>query len=169
MKSENLLSAIGEIREDWIGDARKTGHGRHKFFAVFAAVIMCAALAVSGLAAADVEGVYEFLYAVSPDIAQRLKPVRMSCVDNGIELEVISAEASGDTARIFVGLRDTEGDRVDGTCDLYDSYAINLPSDMSAGCSFFEFDEDTGTALFLVEITRTKVRKPLSEQLKNES
>lgn len=154
MKTENLLNAIGDIREDWIDSARKPHSGWRKFPVIIAAIILCMALAVSGLAAADVDGVYEFLYAVSPDIAQTLKPVRMSCVDNGIELEVISAEVSGDTARIFVGLRDLEGDRVDETCDLYDSYDINLPSDMFAGCSFAGFDETSKTALFLVEITR---------------
>lgn len=154
MKTENLLNAIGDIREDWIDNARKPHSGWRKFQVIVAAVILCMVLAVSGLAAADVDGVYEFLYAVSPDIAQTLKPVRMSCVDNGIELEVISAEVSGDTARIFIGLRDLEGDRVDDTCDLYDSYEINLPSDMIAGCSFAEYDEATDTALFLVEITR---------------
>ena len=154
MKTENLLNAIGDIREDWIDGARRTRSGWRKLPVIVAAVILCMALTVSGLAAADVDGVYEFLYAVSPDIAQSLKPVRMSCVDDGIELEVISAEVSGDTARILIGLRDLEGDRVDETCDLDDSYEINLPFDMIAGCSFMEFDEVSKTAVFLVEITR---------------
>lgn len=154
MKSKELLNAIGEIREDWIDNAHARMHRRHRFPMIVAAILLCMTLTVSALAAADVEGVYEMLYAVSPTIAQKLKPVQMSCVDDGIELTVISADVEGDTARVLVGLRDLEGDRVDGTCDLYDSYDINLPSDTVAGCTFAEFDESTRTAVFLVEVSR---------------
>lgn len=154
MKSEELMNAIGEIREDWIDDARRPVRRRYRFPVIAAAILLCMTLTVSALAAADVEGVYEVLYALSPTIAQKLKPVQLSCVDNGIELTVISADVEGDTARVFVGLRDLEGDRVDGTCDLYDSYDINLPADLIGCCMFEEFDEETRTALFLVEITR---------------
>lgn len=154
MKNEQLLEAIGGIRDEWIDEAHSKFRRGYRFPVILAAVLLCMALAVSGLAAADVGPAYELLYAVSPNLAQRLKPVRLSCVDNGIEMEVISAEIDGDTARIFVGLRDLEGDRVDATCDLYDSYDINLPAEMMVGtCAFASFDEETQTALFLVELS----------------
>jgi len=154
MKPENLLDAIGDIREDWIDDARANVRRRRRFPVIAAAILLCMTLTVSALATADMAGVYEILYAVAPGIAQRFKPVQMSCVDNGIELTVVSADVNGDTARVFVGLRDLEGERVDETCDLYDSYDINLPSDLIGTCSFSYFDEETRTALFLVEISR---------------
>lgn len=165
MKTENLLAAIGEIRDHWIDDAHVQTRRRYRFPMIVAAILLCMTLTVSALAAADVEGVYEILYAVSPTIAQRLKPVQMSCVDNGIELTVISADVEDDTARVFVGLRDLEGNRVDGTCDLYDSYDINLPSDLIGTCSFSHFDEESRTAMFLVEISRGDGKKIRGDKL----
>lgn len=165
MKPENLLEAIGGIREDWIDDARANVRRRHRFPVIAAAILLCMTLTVSALAAADAGMFYEVLYAVNPSIAQRLKPVQLNCVDNGIELTVVSADVEGDTARVYVGLRDLEGDRVDATCDLYDSYGIHMPSDMVGTCSFSHFDEETKTALFLVEISRGDGKKIKGDKL----
>lgn len=155
LNNDALLDAIGSVREDYIAEADASPTRRiRKFPVVLAAVLLCMALTVSALAAADVEPVYNFLYALSPELALTLKPVRMSCVDNGIELEVISADVEGDTARIFLGLRDLEGNRVDETTDLFDSYRIHMSSDLVATCSFAAYDPVTGQAQFLVEITR---------------
>lgn len=151
--AELLLDAIGDVHESLIADADRPRLRRiHKFPVVLAAVLLCMALTVSALAAADVEPVYHFLYKLSPTIAQKLKPVRLSCVDNGVELEIISANVEGDTAQILLGLRDLEGDRVDETTDLSDSYRIHLSGNMTATCSFSHYDADTKTAAFLVEI-----------------
>ncbi len=148
-----LLDAIGNIREDYIADAdMRTSPRIHKLPVVLAAVLLCMALTVSALAAADVEPVYNFLYQLSPAIAQKLKPVRLSCVDNGIELEIISADVEGDAARILLGLRDLEENRIDATTDLFDSYRIHMSGNMVATCSFAHYDESTKTACFLVEI-----------------
>lgn len=148
-----LLDAIGNVREDYIADAdMRTSPRIHKLPVVLAAVLLCMALTVSALAAADVEPVYNFLYQLSPAIAQKLKPVRLSCVDNGIELEIISADVEGDAARILLGLRDLEENRIDATTDLFDSYRIHMSGNMVATCSFAHYDESTKTACFLVEI-----------------
>ena len=152
LNAESLLSAIGEIRDDFIANADAPARRIHKFPLVLTAILLCMALTVSALAAADVEPVYNFLYQLSPAIAQKLKPVRMSCVDNGIELEVISANVEDDAAQVYIGLRDLEGDRVDATTDLFDSYRIHMSGNMSATCSFAHYDENTKTACFLVEI-----------------
>ena len=155
MKNEKLLNAIGEIRDAWIADARESAVRRRslrRLPVLAAAVILLMALTVSALAVADVEGVYDVLYAISPAIAQTLKPVRVSCVDNGIELEVISADIEADSAKIYLGLRDLEGGRVDDTTDLFDSYRIHMSGNFSATCSYSHYDESTQTALFLVEI-----------------
>jgi len=152
--NERLLEAIGDIRDEWIDDARSHARRRYRLPVIAAAILLLMTLTVSGLATANVGAVYDALYAVFPGIAQKLRPVQMACVDNGIELTVISADVEGDTARVLLGLRDLEGDRVDETCDLYDSYGIHLPSDLVGTCSFSHFDEESRTAVFLVEITR---------------
>ena len=165
MKTEELLNSIGDISDHWINDAHAGAHRRYRFPVIAAAILLCMTLTVSALAAADVGVVYDALYAVSPTIAQKLKPVQLSCVDNGIELTVVSADVDGEAARVLVGLRDLEGDRIDGTCDLYDSYSINLPSDLIGTCMFSHFDEETRTALFLVEITRGDGKNINSDKL----
>ena len=165
MKTETLFEAIGDIWEDWIDDAHANGRRRRRFPAIAAAILMCMTLTVSALAVTDSEIFYDVLYAVNPSIAQRLKPVQLSCVDNGIELTVVSADVDGDTASVYIGLRDLEGDRIDETCDLYDSYGIHMPSDMVGTCSFSHFDEETKTALFLVEISRGDGKKIRGDKL----
>ena len=92
------------------------------------------------------------MYSVSPKIAQKLKPVNESCVDNGIEMKVVAAEIQDNKATVLVTMRDTEGSRLDETTDLFDSYSINTPYDQSAGCSFTEYDPNTNTAAFLILI-----------------
>ena len=92
------------------------------------------------------------MYSVSPKIAQKLKPVNESCVDNGIEMKVVAAEIQDNKATVLVTMRDTEGSRLDETTYLFDSYSINTPYDQSAGCSFTEYDPNTNTAAFLILI-----------------
>lgn len=155
MKSEKLLDAMGEIRDEWIEDARKPGVRRPSITLLAAVLVIGLLLSVGAFALADVDGFYEVLYAFSPRMAQALKPVQMSCVDNGIEMKVLSAAVEWDTARVFIGLHDLEEDRVDETCDLYDGYSIDLPSkSMISHCEFSSYDEATGTALFLLEVER---------------
>jgi len=100
------------------------------------------------------DAVYGIMYEIAPSIAQKLKPVNISCEDKGIKLEVISADIKGDTAYIYISIKDTEGDRIDKTVDLFDSYRINIPFDSSSHCQYIDFDEETRTGFFLIEISR---------------
>ncbi len=156
-----LLSAIGEVDDFWLAEASQAAPKRRagRLAALLAAALICAMLTASALAAADVNGAYELIYALSPSIAQRLKPVRLSCVDNGIELNLLGADVQGDTARILLSLRDLEGERVDATTDLYDSYEINLPGDLVGHCAYSHFDEESQSACFLVEVSSMKGRQ----------
>lgn len=52
------------------------------------------------------------------------QPVQLISEDNGIKMEVISAMRDDDTIVIYITLQDTEGDRIDETLDLNDSYRI---------------------------------------------
>lgn len=118
--------------------------------ALITAMILCLG-GISALAAND-EAVYQFLYHISPALAQSLKPVREACEDQGIRMEVVSASLMDNTADIIVSLQDMTGDRLDGTIDLFDSYSINRPFDGSAGCSLLSYDSATRMAYFSIHI-----------------
>ncbi|HPT90904.1 MAG TPA: DUF4179 domain-containing protein [Acetivibrio sp.] len=118
-----------------------------------AAVIAIITLTVTTALAANVPIVYQLMYAVSPSVAQFFMPVRKSCVDNGIKMEVVSAYIHDNTAEIYITMQDITGDRIDNTIDLYDSYSINRPFDSSATCELVGFDEASKTATFLISIT----------------
>lgn len=119
---------------------------------VLLAAALCLVLSVPVLAAAT-EPAYQLLYRLAPAAAQFFRPVCRSDEDRGVRMDVISARASGNTAQIYIALRDLEGDRVDETVDLNDSYSIHRPFDSSANCVFAGYEKETGTAYFLVTIT----------------
>ena len=100
---------------------------------IAAAICLCLVLTVPVLAA-SVGPVYELIYLVSPSAAQFFVPVQKSDTNNGVKMEVVSADIRGDTARIYITMQDLIGDRVDETIDLYDSYDIRLPFDGTGFC-----------------------------------
>ena len=120
--------------------------------AVAAAVLAAVIMAMPVMAA--VEPFREVLYAVSPATAQYFTPVPRACVSNGIRMEVAACFVHDDTAELYVTLQDLEGDRVDETTDLFDSYTIRQPYDTAATCSLVHYDAPTGTAVFQIQITQ---------------
>ncbi len=164
MKREDISHSVGNISTRHIQEAEsysfqyisftRKRFSAKKIAALVASVALLFILAVPGLAAADVQAAYEILYSVSPKIAQELKPVRMSSEDNGINMEVISANINGDTAHIYISMQDMTGERIDETIDLYDSYSVNRPFSSSATCERISYDEETNTATFLITITQ---------------
>lgn len=118
--------------------------------ALMIALLLCLG-GISALAATD-EAVYQFLYRISPALAQSLKPVQKACEDQGIRMEVVSASLKDNTADIIVSLQDRTDGRLDETIDLFDSYSINRPFDGSAGCSLLRYDPTTRTAYFSIHI-----------------
>ncbi len=159
MKVDALMNAIGDIDERKIRDAKvvSTTIKRTSFkraVALIAAVILCITISVPALAA-TVDPVYQMVYRISPPLAQMWKPVQLSCENNGIRMEVLSAAVYENEAAIYIALQDmTEQDRIDETTDLFDSYHINRAFDSSASCSMVSFDEDTKTATFLISISQ---------------
>lgn len=107
--------------------------------------------------AAQTEPGYHLLYALSPAAAQFFQPVRLSCADNGVTMEVAAVRIQGDTAQVYITL---SGESVDGACDLFDSYSFHLPFDQSGHCEFAGYDEETRTAVFLCT-TRTLDGSPI--------
>ena len=159
MKIDKLVDAIGKIDENKIRNARMTP-GKIKRIslkravALVAAIILCITVSVPVLAA-TVDPIYLMVYRVSPSLAQMLKPVQLSCEDQGIKMEVLSAAVYENEAAIYISLQDlTDQNRIDETTDLFDSYHINRAFDSSASCNRVSFDEETGIATFLINISQ---------------
>ena len=158
MKTDKLVDAIGMIDERKIIDAKSfTVKSRKKSpikaVSLAAAILLCFTLSIPALAA-NVDPVYQILYNISPAAAQALKPVKLSCEDQGIKMEVISSAIYENEAEIYISLQDLTGSRIDDTTDLFDSYRINRPFSSTASCSFASFDEETGAAFFLIHISQ---------------
>ncbi len=163
---DKLADAIGLIDDAKIQDEEKAGiygfdrsRNRYKYrwkkaAAWAAGIALCLAVSATALAAADFDPVYRMIFSISPSAAQRLKPVKLSCEDNGIKMEVQSAEVSGSEANIVVSMEDLEGNRIDETTDLFDSYSINRAFDCTASCASLDYDKETGRALFLIHINQ---------------
>ena len=124
-----------------------------RFVAVAACLCICFCGVFSGLVYAENDFAYDTMYRISPAIAQKLKPVHESCIDQGIKLEVESAVIEGNEVKMVVSLKDVEGSRIDATTDLFDSYDIRSPFDQVCGCEFQGFNEDTGKATFFLDMS----------------
>jgi len=108
---------------------------------------LAAALCLAAPAlAAQTELGYQLLYQLSPAAAQFFQPVRESCTDSGVTMEVAAVRVEGGTAQAYITL---SGDVVDSSTDLYDSYSFHLPFDSVNRCEQVGYDPDTHTALFL--------------------
>lgn len=157
-KLNNQVSPSEELLQDTIRKAEKIENkSQSSIFSfrkpavAFLAVCLCLSLGMPTLAA-TVEPIYNFMYLVSPTIAQLFMPVHKSDEDNGVKMEVISAYIHDNVAEIYIAMQDLTGNRIDGTTDLFDSYSINRPFDSSAHCKRVGYDESTGTVTFLITI-----------------
>jgi hypothetical protein len=155
MKAETFLNAVGNIDEKYLGTEvpkRIKHHRLRNGIAAVAAAALLVTVPLPAMTAFGSDEAYNVLYSISPAIAQDFKPVRRACTDDGIEMTVISAKRDGSKAEIYLAMHDTTGECPEGEWDLYDSYRINVPRDMSAHCSFSEYNADTHTAYFVVEL-----------------
>lgn len=159
MRSEKLQDAVGGVRDDYIlaahQDAQAVRKRSRRWIALAVAACLLLIFTVPAMAAADNDTAYDILYAVSPAIAQGLKPVHAVCENRGIRMEVVSALISGDSAEVLLTLTDTTDARIDETTDLFDSYCIHTPFDCVGTCTALGYDNETKTAAFLVSLTQT--------------
>ncbi len=158
MRGKQLLESMTGVDNELILESENAFHQKkttlhvNRWIAAAACLCLCFFIAVPALAAAGNDLAYEVLYSISPSIAQKLKPVHVSCEDNGIEMTVIAATVDGEKATVLVTMHDTTGKRLDETTDLFDSYSIHTPYDQSGGCSLVSYDDDTKTAAFMLTI-----------------
>ena len=157
MNGDKIMDAIGMIDEELVAEAReiKTRKFRaKKVFALAAALIILFVLGVTAIAKEYNYNLDSILFDTFSYVAEKLKPVNLSCEDNGIKMEVISAKREGKRAHIYISMQDLEENRIDETIDLYDSVYLNLPSGYSGNCTKIGFDEETKKATFLITINR---------------
>ena len=161
MKKEELQYSKGHLENIREIVSRETGvqsnakiklHGGRRFAVGFAVFIGCLLIVTPALAA-SVPEVNDLLYLVSPTTAQFFRPVQMSAVDQGIEVSVESAYIYGSTAQAIITVRDLEGDRLDDSLDLYDSYEIKTGYDCTGHCEQMGYDPASKTATFLISIS----------------
>lgn len=156
MKTDTFMNAVGLIDDRHLNiDAQKKNIVHHKGKRIAVSLVAAVALItfpLPTLTAFGVDSAYNILYHFAPSIAQTFKPVQKTCEDNGIEMTVISAERNGSETSVYLAMHDTTGTCPNGEWDLYDSYVINAPNDMTGHCSFSEYDADTHTAYFVVHL-----------------
>ena len=170
MNAKKFSDAMSELDNKYIDEALNYKKKVKKpiwikWGAMVASLLLVFTMSVPALAAADFGPAYNLLYKVSPAIAQKLKPVSMSCEDNGIKFEVISAYVEGSEAKIFISVQDIDGDRIDETTDLFDSFSINTPFDCSSSCENISYDTETKTATFLISISQWNEKDIIGEKI----
>ena len=146
MKADTFMNAVGLIEDRFLNIEvpmkRITHRNRKKRIAAIAAAAAFITCSLPTLTAFGFDPAYMILYHIAPSVAQTFKPVHKTCADNGIEMTVISAERNGSEASIYLAMHDTTGTCPDGKWDLYDSYSINVPRDITGHCSFSEYDAE---------------------------
>lgn len=125
-----------------------------KIIIAVAAALACVSTAV----AANQEAVLRVLYKIAPGMAEYMQPVGQVCEDQGVKLEVVSADVEGSTAKVYLSLTDTTGSLFgDSAPDLYDSWHLDYPrtgrvAPLSCGCSAVDYDPSTHTATYFLRI-----------------
>lgn len=163
MNTNDLLAALTDLDERDIDNAKRPGKRVRftpkKIIALAATLVVLLVCAIPVAAAPVSRPAYDLLYAVSPQLAQKMKPVQRSDVKDGIQMEVISADVKDDTAEILVAFKDLESDRIDGTTDLFDSFTIRTPYDSMGTCRFEHYDSETGVAVYMVLLQNMNEKK----------
>lgn len=155
MKAEDFLSAMGNIDERFLDVDVPKRRIRRKWTAWVAgtaAALLAVTCPLPAMTALGSDGAYSVLYELAPSLAQTFTPVRKSCIDNGIEMTVISEKCDESRAQVCLAFRDLTGEHSYDYWDLFDSYMFNFPYDMNGHCKFSDYDEDTNTAYFIVEL-----------------
>ena len=156
MKPDTFLEAVGMIDDRFLNLEQQQHRIRHRkrnrILLGFAAAAALIVLPLPVMTAFGAESAYEILYQIAPPVAQSFHPVQKSCTDQGIEMTVISAKRSGNSADCYIAMRDLAHQYPDGEWDLYDSYDLHIRKDMAGTCYFSEYDSETDTAYFVTHL-----------------
>lgn len=152
---EELLREAGEQKKKRENPGKYFRKALAKSAVTAAALFLCVCITMPVLAANPV--IYQLMYLVSPELAQKFVPIQMSDEDQGIRMEVVSASIHDNEAQIYITMQDLEGNRIDATTDLFDSYHIRTNAGSSiGGCEKVGYDEETGIMTYLITIIDDK-------------
>jgi len=153
-----------ELLEDMLEDAR-TERARWLQYAVLrpiVAVLLGAMVLFGGTSvlANNVGFVYGIIERTSPELADLFVPVRESSTRAGIcmEVEAVYLEDEDKSAQVLISFRDTQGNRIQGEVDLYESYDLSSKNSIDAswvvgGCSYVGYDRETGKAYYRIQLS----------------
>lgn len=142
------------------------------------AAVICLILTCSMTAfAATVPGFNDWIYKISPELAELLYPVNKSTEDNGIKVEVLSAVNDNHNVAVYFTVQDTANKgRVNENLDLCDTYYIDGPSIFNV--QMLSYDGKTNTTFFVMrgsggegmsdQMTTFKISKLMSNKIKYE-
>ncbi len=170
MSLHNVEVIISNIDDKFICEANEYVEAKNKasykfirkmgaIAACFVALIVLSFSTVTIATAAGNIPAYDILYSIYPELAMNLTPVNVSCVDNGIKMEVESVYIHDDTAEIYISMKDLEGDRIDETIDLFDSYSIHSSFDSIGNCTQVDYDAQKKEATFLIKVQQMNGKK----------
>ncbi len=156
----------GELLGRLLSEIPEEPHRRRWGRGVAAAAALLLAVNISlPVLAGTVPGIYELMYLVSPAVAQFYKPVQMADEYDGIRMEVVATYIHEETAEIYITFQDLEGDRLDETTDLYDSYSIHTSGSAIGSCQKVGYDPESRTLTYLITVTQEEGRKIEGEKL----
>ena len=121
------------------------------------AAIMAVMILATPVMAATVPAFSDWLYQISPEMAERFTPIQKSCTKNGITMEVVSASIHGTTAEAVISFTDHEGGRLSWNSmpELLETRFLGKLANMSGswggGINEMEYDEETGTLILVME------------------
>lgn len=153
--SPALREAVwNRIREEEASAAPRKGR---KWVAVLLAAVL-SLLAAFPAAAAVSPTANNWLFALSPSLAERLYPVNRTVTENGIALTVHYAANDDRRAMIFLTLCDTQKkNRLAADTDLMDSYSLKgAGSHIACTSELLEYDSDTQTAVYCLSLAGHK-------------
>lgn len=148
-----------EQAKQGLPETREPTHYRPGRKAV-ATVVLCAALAVSALAAGP--SLWQTLEAHLGPYAPFAQEIEGTASDQGVRLELLSAVSDGYTAQIFYTITDEEGGRfnADHTTVAASLEGTNLGG-MSMGSRIISYDADSNTMLMEASATGIDTSQPL--------
>ena len=136
------LTLGDEFSRPTINTAVKPGLIRRPL-GIAAAVCLCIALALPVMAA-TIPSFNRLVSLVSPQIAQKLQPIELVSVSNGIKMEVVAAMNDDDTAVVYLTMQDLTGNRIDESMNLLDGFSISGANMLTS--EIVDFDAKTKTA-----------------------
>lgn len=135
-----LPKDIHQYAEQGVAQVKK------KKFKKWVALPAAAALLASSLTvgAAYNESLNQLVSLISPEFAALLHPIEVVTVDEGIQVEVISAMQDKHSAVIYLAISDLNQDRITANLDVYD---FSFSKGSSFNAQTIDYDESTRTAI----------------------